>query len=53
MMYLGDDHFISFCKSLVDNNWYKYDDSKFTRGSLEEIKSQGTPYLLFYSLIEN
>ena len=55
MRHLGDDHFISFCKSFFDYNWIKYDEynSKITSCSFEEVKSQGTPYLLFYSLIEN
>ena len=53
MMDLGDNNFITFCKSFVDNNWYKYDNLKITKCSFEEIRSQGIPYLLFYSLIEN
>ena len=46
-------NFISFCKSLNDNNWYKYDDSEVTKSSFEEIKGSEIPYLLCYSLIEN
>ena len=50
---LGDEQFIAFCKSFVSNLWYKYDNSKVTKISLNEIKSiKKTPYLLFYSLIE-
>ena len=33
-------HFIAFCKSFVDNNWYKY--------SFYEVQKTGVPYILFY-----
>ena len=45
-------HFIAFCKSFVDNNWYKYNDSLVSLSNFEEAKSTGVPYILFYSLIE-
>ena len=51
--YLENDNFITFCKSFVDKNWYKYFDSKVVPSSFKETNSNGTPYLLFYSLIEN
>ena len=53
MMYLGDDYFISFCKSFVDKKWYKFIDSEVIPCSFRETNINGTPYLLFYSLIEN
>ena len=45
-------HFIAFCKSFVDNNWYKYNDSLVSLSNFQEAKSTGVPYILFYSLIE-
>ena len=52
MTFLEDDQFIAFCKSFVDNKWYKYEDSKVTQSSFKEVKSKGYPELLFYSLKE-
>ena len=45
------DHFIAFCKSFVDNQWYKYDDTQVNLSSFQEAKSTGIPYTLFYSYI--
>ena len=45
-------HFIAFCKSFVDNNWYKYNDSMVSLSSIQEAKTAGVPYILFYSVIE-
>ena len=42
-------HFIAFCKSFVDNNWYKYNDSIVTLSSFMEAKNTGVPYILFYT----
>ena len=50
---IGYEQFILFYKSLVENKWYKYDDSLVTESSFKKIKESGVPYLLFYSLIEN
>ena len=46
------EHFIAFCKSFVDKNWYKYDDSFVSLSSLQEAKNIGIPYILFYSIVE-
>ena len=45
-------HFIAFCKSFVDNNWYKYNDSIVTKSSFQEASTIGVPYILFYSIIK-
>ena len=45
-------HFIAFCKSFVDENWYKYNDAQVDISSFEEAKSTGIPYILFYSYIQ-
>ena len=42
-------HFIAFCKSFVDEKWYKYNDAIVTPSSFEEAKNIGVPYILFYS----
>ena len=44
-------HFFAFCKSNIDHNWYKYNDSiveKCSDNYEYEFKSIGLPYLLFY-----
>ena len=45
------EHFVAFCKSFVDGNWYRYNDSIVTRSNFQEAKSTGVPYILFYSNI--
>ena len=45
-------HFIAFCKSFVDNQWYKYNDTQVNLSSFEEARSTGIPYTLFYSFIK-
>ena len=42
-------HFIAFCKSFKDKNWYKYNDTQVNISSFEEAISVGVPYILFYS----
>jgi len=45
-------HFIAFCKSFIDGQWYKYNDSQVNLSSFNEAKSTGVPYILFYSYIK-
>ena len=45
-------HFIAFCKSFIDNQWYKYNDTQVNLSSFEEARSTGVPYILFYSFIK-
>ena len=45
-------HFIAFCKSYLNNKWYKYNDSIVTLSSFEEARNTGVPYILFYSYIK-
>jgi hypothetical protein len=42
-------HFISYCKHLITNEWYCYNDEKVSRcdGQLNN-KRKGTPYILIY-----
>ena len=42
-------HFIAFCKSFVDGNWYKYNDAIVTLSSFTEAQRTGVPYILFYA----
>ena len=43
-------HFIAYCKSPNDNNWYCYNDSQVNicTKAVNEIDSFGIPYVLFY-----
>ena len=42
-------HFIAFCKSPIDNQWYKYNDAIVELvGSFQDIVNFGVPYILFY-----
>jgi len=45
-------HFIAFCKSFVDHNWYKYDNEQVNLSTFEEAKSFGVPFILFYSSLK-
>jgi len=45
-------HFIAFCKSFIDNEWYKYNDTQVNLSSFQEARSTGVPYILFYSFIK-
>ena len=42
----------TFCKSFVDNQWYKYNDTQVNLSSFQEARSTGVPYILFYSYIK-
>ena len=46
-------HFIAFCKSFVDQQWYKYNDAQVNLSSFGEAKNVGVPYILFYSYIKS
>ena len=43
-------HFIAFCKSSIDNQWYKYNDSQVNLigNFFNDIHEFGCPYILFY-----
>ena len=43
-------HFIAFCKSPIDNMWYKYNDGlvDLIGNSFNDIPNFGCPYILFY-----
>ena len=46
-------HFIAFCKSFIDLNWYKYNDADVSSSSFQEASTTGVPYILFYSYIKS
>ena len=48
--YLGG-NIITFCKSFVDHQWYKYNDVVVNLSSFNEASTTGFPYFLFYSKI--
>ena len=41
--------FIAFCKSFINNNWYKYNDSIVSLSFFKDIKRVRKPSLFFYS----
>ena len=41
-------HFIAFCKSFVDQKWYRYNDAMVTPSSFVDARDVGVPYILFY-----
>ena len=41
-------HYVAFCKSKFDKNWYKYNDSIVQKVNYNEMYSSGIPYVLFY-----
>ena len=47
-------HFIAYCKSPVDKNWYFYNDAIVQKceNPEVEINSRGIPYVLFYQKIK-
>ena len=46
-------HFIAFCRSLINNRWYKYNDNSVTEivNFQQEIIDFGIPYILYYQKI--
>ena len=48
-------HFIAFCRSPIDQKWYKYDDSNVSlvRNADEEIFKNNIPNILFYQKNNN
>ena len=44
-------HFVAYCRSPIDNQWYLYNDAQVTpyHSNVEnELHSSGIPYILFY-----
>ena len=43
-------HFVSSCKSPIDNKWYRYNDAMVNpiNNIQKEVIDFGTPYILFY-----
>ena len=43
-------HFVAYCKSPIDNQWYFYNDAEVTPcyNAENEMNSNGIPYILFY-----
>ena len=49
-----ENHFVSYCKSPIDNNWYSYDDEKVEKkDSFQQILMNNMyPYILLYQIKE-
>ena len=45
-------HFIAFCKSFINQQWYKYNDAMVSPSSFGDAKNTGVSYILFYSYIK-
>ena len=48
-------HFIAYCKSPIDQNWYQYNDDLVSKveNFIKQIKDYAMPYILFYQKKEN
>ena len=44
-------HYFSFCKTVNDNNWYKYTNNGIHNSSFQTASNEGSPYILIYSKI--
>ena len=45
-------HFIAFCRSFVNDQWYRYNDAMVTTSSFIDARDTGVPYILFYQAEE-
>ena len=41
-------HFVAFCKSRINKQWYRFDDEKVETCSFQDTLKFVTPYILFY-----
>ena len=41
-------HYVSYCRSDIDNKFYKSDDANIKESSYEELIKEKTTYILFY-----
>ena len=44
-------HFIAICKSIVNGQWFTFNDQIVSRSSFSEALNTGVPYILFYHAI--
>ena len=47
-------HFLAFCRSPIDNHWYRYNDATVTevKDVKKDIIDFGNPYILFYKKVD-
>ena len=45
-------HYISYCKDLTNEHWYKFNDSNFSESKFNKVNSN-TPYFLIYKRIDD
>ena len=56
--HIGEDgpsgHFIAYCRSPIDNNWYQYNDDLVfpVKDFVNEVINYAMPYILFYQKIK-
>ena len=52
--YVGNENYISYCKSPIDYQWYKYENDSVSKvlNFNEQILNYGVPYILFYQKIK-
>ena len=48
-------HFLAFCRSPIDNRWYRYNDATVTevKDVKKDIIDFGNPYILFYKKVDS
>jgi ubiquitin C-terminal hydrolase len=45
------EHFVAYCKNMIDNKWYLYNDAFVTKCRNNYEYQNGMPYILFYRAI--
>ena len=45
-------HFIAICKSIVNGQWYTFNDQIVSPSSFNGALNTGVPYILFYHAIQ-
>jgi len=46
-------NFIAYCRHHTDHNWYKYNDANVAKCLNPKEYLNGTPYILFYKVVDN
>ena len=45
-------HFVAYCKNIIDNKWYLYNDGLVSKCTKKEEYRNGMPYILFYKVLK-
>ena len=46
-------HFVAYCKNIIDNKWYLYNDGLVSKCTKNEEYRNGMPYILFYKVLKS